>query len=754
MLTPRQLEVRDARLATLGRDESGAMFLATAATATGGQLLRVESLSGTETAQVASASAILAVELSNDQAGRLLAVWNQIEPEGAKLYWAVRTGPGVWTKPALVAALYGTQICPALARDGLGRAWLAFSGNATGRHQIFLAYLSGGQWSFPQRISDGDGHCFSPSLCRFGNGVRAVWDGRFGVFMREFDSTHEVGAYEPQATVAESPSALLAEPTVVALDEETSLIVYETSRPGWGVAQEPRRAAKLAKTERNFLQSHRELRAAVIGPEGVAPLKTDLAAALAWPPSHTRTRAKLARSADGTIWLTYRQAAAPETPGRPPQRFVQALTCYRRGGWAEPILLADSGGTSRMSVSLAGDDDGALTVAYAERRKGHSRMHVNRLEPAESGACPPTKRFVAMQITRTGKPRRTKRVTLDGQFGSPRLLFGDLHRHSDLSACHRWVEGSAFDAYRHALTVGELDFFAVTDHAWHLATPDTLTEAHPLADAFNLPGHFTAMRAYEANFFDGDGHMVVLGDDHPLAISQARTRAELLAELDPAHVVAVPHHPADPEHYYRWQGHDDAIGPVAEIYQPYRTSFEAVDAPAPTTPWRLAADRAIRPECTLQAAWRAGHRLGVIASSDHLSTGGAFAAVWAERNTRDAILAALRRRHCYAATAKIELAFWADEHFMGDAAQVETGRTVSFRIRVRGTARLRKVELLADGETVHVFKPAKNKAKTDRLKGALKRPAEAGEHYYYLRVIQADGNMAWSSPIWLTGQEP
>jgi hypothetical protein len=23
-------------------------------------------------------------------------------------------------------------------------------------------------------------------------------------------------------------------------------------------------------------------------------------------------------------------------------------------------------------------------------------------------------------------------------------------------------------------------------------------------------------------------------------------------------------------------------------------------------------------------------------------------------------------------------------------------------------------------------------------------------HYYYLRVLQTDGNMAWSSPIWVT----
>ena len=27
-----------------------------------------------------------------------------------------------------------------------------------------------------------------------------------------------------------------------------------------------------------------------------------------------------------------------------------------------------------------------------------------------------------------------------------------------------------------------------------------------------------------------------------------------------------------------------------------------------------------------------------------------------------------------------------------------------------------------------------------------------GEHYYYVRVIQEDNNMAWASPIWVNYQ--
>jgi hypothetical protein len=29
-----------------------------------------------------------------------------------------------------------------------------------------------------------------------------------------------------------------------------------------------------------------------------------------------------------------------------------------------------------------------------------------------------------------------------------------------------------------------------------------------------------------------------------------------------------------------------------------------------------------------------------------------------------------------------------------------------------------------------------------------------GENRYYVRVVQKDGNMAWSSPVWVTKKKP
>ena len=36
----------------------------------------------------------------------------------------------------------------------------------------------------------------------------------------------------------------------------------------------------------------------------------------------------------------------------------------------------------------------------------------------------------------------------------------------------------------------------------------------------------------------------------------------------------------------------------------------------------------------------------------------------------------------------------------------------------------------------------------------LETRLEPGTHYYYVRVIQADDNMAWASPIWVRFAEP
>lgn len=681
--------------------------------------------------------------LARDEQNRLTAIWTEVGRAGATLHYALRVAPGRWTPPAQVAIPPGSVLAPAITRDSLGRVWLAYQNGCTVRHHIFLTWLAGAEWAFPQRISDGDGHCFAPALCPFGEGVRVVWDGRidgrYYLFMREMDTEVRLSKRESQGELAEADT-LLANPAIVALDRECSLVVYERAQPGWGRRNAVPRGGREALTRENFLHARRELRGLVVSPDGRADLAADLNTGSA---TSCRTRPRLARTDAGAILLSYRlidslAEADPETG------FRQVLTQYRAGDF-EPVASLDaSGGTSNMPANFAVDGAHAPLLGYTSRKDQTYRVHIAEIASSTPAGCVRAGKPRPLSITSFRRAKGIEPVTLDGDFFSPRLLWGDLHRHSDLSACKWWIEGSPTDAYRYALAVAELDFFALTDHAWYLQKPDTRAESHELANAHNVPGIFTAFCAYEANFHAGDGHMVVLGARPALNVPNVKTRKALLAKLDPADTVVIPHHPGDPNHPYQWKGHNETLGPVAEIYQPYRTSFESAEAPRPRTSWKTEGNE-ILDRCSLMAAWKAGLKIGVVASSDHLSTLGAYAAVWARGNTRDDILEALRARRCYAATDKIELAFWADDHVMGESFTTH-GREVTFRIRIRGTDKLKKVELLLDGERAHTFKPGSGKG--ERAVGKKTLTVQPGRHFAYVRVHQAGDHMAWSSPVW------
>ena len=66
-------------------------------------------------------------------------------------------------------------------------------------------------------------------------------------------------------------------------------------------------------------------------------------------------------------------------------------------------------------------------------------------------------------------------------------------------------------------------------------------------------------------------------------------------------------------------------------------------------------------------AWAKGYKLGVQASSDHLSTHYSYAMTIAEDFTRNGLLQAMKRRHSYGATDNILLDVrLLDEYMMGD----------------------------------------------------------------------------------------
>lgn len=136
-------------------------------------------------------------------------------------------------------------------------------------------------------------------------------------------------------------------------------------------------------------------------------------------------------------------------------------------------------------------------------------------------------------------------------------------------------------------------------------------------------------------------------------------------------------------------------------------------------------------------------------------------AILADTLSRQTLFDALYNRHCYATTGeRIVLGLDLAGKPMGseiDAAQ-KPGLHVNRHLSgyVAGTCQLAKVELIRNGKVLTTFTPKSHflDFEYDDLEplSDVVIDAEDGAPpfvFYYLRVTQVNGHMAWSSPIWV-----
>ena len=196
-----------------------------------------------------------------------------------------------------------------------------------------------------------------------------------------------------------------------------------------------------------------------------------------------------------------------------------------------------------------------------------------------------------------------------------------------------------------------------------------------------------------------------------------------------------------------WRDNDPVVEPVVEIYQGDRMSYEMEGAPRagydPQSGNLPANVAGWFPKGFVNLALQKGIKLGFQASSDHWSTHISFFIILAEGRDRQSLLKAVKQRHCYAATDNILVDFRCGDAIMGDDVAVTKAPT--FDLHVVGTAKIAKIDILRDSQVIDTLKPAGSDFKAQWSDAN----ALAGTHYYYVRVVQADGEIAWGSPIWV-----
>ena len=103
----------------------------------------------------------------------------------------------------------------------------------------------------------------------------------------------------------------------------------------------------------------------------------------------------------------------------------------------------------------------------------------------------------------------------------------------------------------------------------------------------------------------------------------------------------------------------------------------------------------------------------------------------------------INARRTIAATDKIFVEFSCNDHLLGTEIAL-SGKPV-LKFSVDGTAEISRVTLVRNEQNYQQWEP---KAKSFEQTFTDDAPI-AGENRYYLRVEQKDGNMAWSSPVWV-----
>ncbi len=341
--------------------------------------------------------------------------------------------------------------------------------------------------------------------------------------------------------------------------------------------------------------------------------------------------------------------------------------------------------------------------------------------------------------------------------GGYNVYWGDIHNHTNLSGDGvRDID----DAYWYARHISGLDFVAITDHEggkdWERSKAS--------AKKYNVPGAFTTILAYEYSKagFSGHRNVYYLDDDMPCPTPDDPN--ELWDQLPPGRALVIPHHPNTHSEggttFGRWQPtdwnvHHPEFQRHVEICQ-LRGSFEVEEVGAPVI---LGGNGS-----SARSALAKGLRLGFVGGTDNhrghpgsrmdtmggisyrLRPVGGLTAVLAHECTRESLWEALLARRTYATTCEhILLDFSVNGACMGGAT--EPALAFNVRLAAIGTSAIARVDIIRDGQEVHTVQGSGASLELEWSDCPAEQPV-----YYYARVIQADGNAAWSSPIWIESE--
>ena len=362
---------------------------------------------------------------------------------------------------------------------------------------------------------------------------------------------------------------------------------------------------------------------------------------------------------------------------------------------------------------------------------------------------------------------------------SVRHFWGDPHGHTGI----QWGRGSGRSYYEYAREVAALDFCALTDPDAGRYTNNNETAIHSVScymsdkqwaeiqgvnKQFYEPGRFIPLLGYEYHNdapnpeFGGDRNVYYESYDEPIrrCVDEGSYCPEQLwTQLKEKKVraITIPHHTAKRVMLGSWEIHDEEVQRLVEIYSSWGNSeCEGCERPI--------IGGSVYDKHAVQYALQKGYRLGFVAGSDsHAGTPGychwvfssdlegyrgGLTCVMADKLDKKNIFDALWNRQVYATTGeRILLSFHVNGVPMGQELPLAENRKRTLSVKVIGTDDIESVEVISMGHSI--FRQEGNGKEMQFAFVDASQPKE-GWMYYYVRVLQKNKGMAWSSPIWVS----
>ena len=718
-------------------------------------------------------------EVALDKNGNLFVVWQEFR-QGQYDVISKTFSANKWSEPTALTNDKYDDWDPAVACDSKNRTWLTWTSYRDGDYDLFIRCVSDRDAKEIRLGARGE-YDLHPSVAADKEGrVWVAWDAVKVPRHGESGNMTITGANlkkraEEKANDPENPDQkpLVAEIRLACLENGKILTLPKSSK-----GLQPPGTHKLAHTsvprisvgdDGTVWVAYRALTTAMAGKDQPAnaekkPAKKKAKQAQQGQPGKTDSPTKKEKGKfRGPYWWNV---------------FVQS---YRGQSWSAPVELPESDGTLEEVAIVP--SPGGLQIAYEmeHRRRLSAPFYPESLEALSeesdhhgdfgkvfgyngdiyfaqlnnsSAGEPAAKSLVARKApadktTHPRLPRETAHYDTEIHGKKYTLLWGDLHKHSNISRCSTGNEPSPDDHYKYSHDICQYDFLAMSDHAEH-TTDFNWWRIQKLADLYNVPGFFSVLYGYEWTATWPIGHHNIIWPTRPVPllrakIGETKTTEALWAALDkfgkPA--LTIPHTSADPRMGTHFDNHSDKYERLIEMFQACRGSYEYDGCP------RQHVDATAKGGY-VQDGWGKDYRMGTICSSDH-GWGTAYAVVYATENSRQAAFDGLHDRRCYGSTTYgLVLDARMGEHFMGEEFSLDKPAEIS--VFTRGTAPIRSIEILSDGKIIHAQGDVKNPIdkKEARLAWTPGLPAPGKTSYYYVRVIQADDEIAWSSPFWVT----